>query len=434
MAQSFTFTVHVHGALLIQPKTTTPYEFKYLSNIDDQLGLRNHIPFIHFFSHNPSLSSQDPVITIREALGRALVYYYPLAGRLRNGVRGFVEAEANVSLREITAACGETLKPPFPCLDKLLVDDVWGPSCITDSPLLRVQVTRLRCGGFVLAYTFNHCMCDAFGALQFMTTASLFARNPNLPSLSNSPTWAREALTPRDPPRITLPHPEYHDPNEGLTNPPLFSEAHFKHLVQNSYFFSKADLSTLKRKAHNAPTFDAVASCLWRARTKALGLEGDLRLLFPIAPRLRCRPPLPNGYYGTAVVFVCARVDANALCRPEGLANAARLISGAKREVDDEYRASVIDLLELRGRREFGREGVFVVSDQSRLAFAGVDFGWGRAVYAGAARAGTGPVPGMVTSIVGHNGGVVALVSLEREQVGAFEEAVREDLRPDAKL
>jgi hypothetical protein len=84
---------------------------------------------------------------IRDAIARALVHYYPFAGRLRElegrklavdctgeGVL-FIEADADVRLDHF----GDALQPPFPCLDELIFD-VPGSSEVLGSPLLLFQV------------------------------------------------------------------------------------------------------------------------------------------------------------------------------------------------------------------------------------------------------------------------------------------------------
>ena len=106
------------------PAAPTPRELKSLSDIDDQEGLRYQIPVIQFYRRNESMGAKDPVQVIREALAKALVPYYPFAGRLREqdgwklvvdctgeGVL-FVEADADVGLEHF----GDPLVPPFPCL------------------------------------------------------------------------------------------------------------------------------------------------------------------------------------------------------------------------------------------------------------------------------------------------------------------------------
>nr|CAN74177.1 hypothetical protein VITISV_029256 [Vitis vinifera] len=450
MTREFNFHEHVSQPELVRPETSTPREFKYLSNIDDQIGLRNHIPFVHFYPPSKDFCVRDPAALIKQALAKVLVYYYPVAGRLRSSEKGklvvdccdegviFREAKADITMAELRRINGG-LKPPFPMLDQLLVDDIWGSYLITDAPLLRIQVTRLACGGFILAYTFNHCICDAYGAYQFITALSEFCLNLNLIAPSNLPSWGREILKPRTSPIISYPHPEY-----DISNHPTlaYTETDFKLLAQTSIFFSNADISLLKNQlnGHRNPTFDAVASCLWKARTRTLIKPNAItRLLFPIDTRFRCKPSLPKGYYGSAVVFPCAIAKANELMG-KPLHYTASLISEVKKTVmGDEYRASVLDFIEMNGRRGFCMEEAFVVSDMCRLTFANIDFGWGPGVYGGPARAGTGLKPGMVTSIIGHKNeegveGVLALVSLPLESEDRFHMEVRKQIHSATSL
>jgi len=69
----------------------------------------------------------------------------------------FVEADADVRLAELEAASSSGLRPPFPCMDQLDVD---GSGGVLNCPLLFIQVTRLLCGGFVLALHINHNISD----------------------------------------------------------------------------------------------------------------------------------------------------------------------------------------------------------------------------------------------------------------------------------
>ncbi|KAM1909405.1 hypothetical protein ACFX13_038161 [Malus domestica] len=97
------------------------------------------------YKNNPSLKeNHDPVKVIREALSRALLYYYPLAGRLREG------------------------------------------------PNIKLRVTHLTCGGFILALRLNHTMCDAPGLHLFLNAIAEMARGEHAPSIL--PVWERELL------------------------------------------------------------------------------------------------------------------------------------------------------------------------------------------------------------------------------------------------
>lgn len=289
----------------------------------------------------------------------------------------------------------------------------------------------------MLAYTFNHCICDAYGAYQFIKAISEFCTNPTQTTPSLLPNWGRETLKPRSPPKISYPHHEYEASQQINIKPTItYTESQFKSLAQTSIFLSPTDISLLKNQPNNQklPTFDAVSACLWRARTRTLlDPESTTRLLFPIDTRFRHEPSLPKGYYGSAVVFPCAIAKASKLV-DKPLSYAASLISQVKKEVgEDEYRASVLDFIEVNGRRGFCSEGAFVVSDMTRLRFGELEFGWGKGIYGGPSRAGTGLVPGMVTSLVTHENkdgvvGILALVSLPLEFVDKFHDEMRKEI------
>jgi benzyl alcohol O-benzoyltransferase len=146
---SLTFNVHRNEPVLVAPAKQTPHEIKRLSDIDDQEGLRFHFPMIHFYRYNPSMEGRDPAKVIRDALAKALVPYYPFAGRIRELQDGsrklvvectgegvpFIEADADVTLEQF----GDLLHPPFPCFEELLFD-VPGSSEVINSPLLWIQV------------------------------------------------------------------------------------------------------------------------------------------------------------------------------------------------------------------------------------------------------------------------------------------------------
>lgn len=145
------FIVRRLPAVLVAPAASTPRELKRLSDIDDLDNLRLHVPIIQFYRRNESMNGVDPAVVIRDAIGKALVHYHPLAGRLKElderklavdctgeGVL-FVEADADVRLDQF----GDVLLPPFPCIEEL-ISDVPGSSAILNSPLLLFQVFSLR--------------------------------------------------------------------------------------------------------------------------------------------------------------------------------------------------------------------------------------------------------------------------------------------------
>lgn len=141
------FTVERSEPELIPPSEPTPYEFKYLSNLDNQKSLRKQNSVIQLYRHRKRMEGRDPVKVIKDAVGKTLVHYYPYAGRLREGLKDklaiectgegilFIEGNASISLDHF----GDVLLPPFPCAKELL-SDVLASLGVLHCPLLLIQV------------------------------------------------------------------------------------------------------------------------------------------------------------------------------------------------------------------------------------------------------------------------------------------------------
>ncbi|XP_019192917.1 PREDICTED: benzyl alcohol O-benzoyltransferase-like isoform X2 [Ipomoea nil] len=403
---SLAFTVTRQKPELVAPAEPTPREIKYLSNIDDQQGLRFQVPFIHFYRNEPSMSGKDPVQVIRQALAKALVFFYPFAGRLREGPGRklmvdctgegvmFIEADADATLQHF--AVGGELKPPFPCFDQLLYN-VPGSAEILNCPLFLIQVTRLRCGGFIFALRLNHSMSDACGLVHFLNTIAEIARGAEAPSVY--PVWQREFFDARNPPRITCTHYEFEEVPADSTgaNIPL------DNLVHRSFFFGPTEISALRSSLPphllKCSRFEVVTACLWRCRTIAMEFDpnDEVRIFGTVNARPRLKnPPVPNGYYGNAFVYPGAKSTAGKVSKSP-LSHALELVTNIKSSFTEEYIKSVADLMILKGRPTFTLQGTFIVSDVTRVGFPEIDMGWGQSVFGGPAHGGVGGIPGLIT-------------------------------------
>ncbi|XP_038900507.1 benzyl alcohol O-benzoyltransferase-like [Benincasa hispida] len=398
---NFLFEVQRSEPELVAPAKPTPHEFKQLSDIDDQESFRFQIPLIFFYAQNASMEGSDPVKVIKKAISETLVFYYPFAGRLREGpgrklfvectAEGilFIEADANVTLQQF----GDAIQPPYAFLDDVLYN-VPNSDGIVNSPLLLIQVTRLRCGGFIFAIRVNHTITDAFGFMQFMRAISEIGRGEIAPSIL--PVWQRALLNARDPPIVTYRHHEYDqvvDTNHTII--PLNEMAH------RSVFFGPAEISTIRKTLpihlRHCSTFDLITACLWRTRTIALqpNPNDEMRLL--CVANLRSKSNyLPLGYYGNAFALPAAVATAGELCR-NPLGYAVELIRKAKAEMTEEYIKSVADLMVIKGRPSLTTARSYAVSDVTKSEMEKLDFGWGKTLFGGPAMGGVATVPGLTS-------------------------------------
>ncbi|KAJ8619656.1 hypothetical protein MRB53_028185 [Persea americana] len=391
MASTLVFSVKREQPVLVAPAKPTPHELKPLSDIDDQEGLRFQVPTIHVYRNHSPIRGRDLTFLLREALAKALIFYYPFAGRLREwpgrklavectgeGVL-FIEADADVSLEQLSDA----IQLPFPCFDELLYD-VPGSGGILDCPLMLIQVTHLTCGGFIVGLRFTHAICDYAGILQLMRTIAQIALGAHAPSIP--PVWERELLNARRPSRITCYHPEYEDtPQPAGAAAPLPSQP----LLHRSFFFTSGHIATLRRRLpphlrHSTTTFELLTACLWRCKTLATlqpPYKDEAKIIFVVNSRTKYSPPLPDGYYGNVLAFPIVVSPAGDLCR-NPIGYAVEQVKKTKAMVTQEYMQSMADLMVIKGKPPLVR--TWMVSDLTASVGAKeVDFGWGKAVYSG---------------------------------------------------
>lgn len=156
------FVVRRRNPELVAPARATPRETKPLSDLDNDWFLRYIQPCLELFR---AVDDDDghhhhrrrPADAIKAALAEALVYYYPMAGRLREQPNGklsvectgervvFVEAEADVRIEDM----GEPPMPLFRGSDEFLCD-VGDAKVIVGRPLFFMQVKNPACVGWSL--------------------------------------------------------------------------------------------------------------------------------------------------------------------------------------------------------------------------------------------------------------------------------------------
>lgn len=384
--QVFQFSVQQGEPSLVLPADETQKGLYFLSNLDQNIAVIVRTIYCFKSDEKGNVAAGQ---VIKTALEKVLVHYYPLAGRLTICSEGklivncngegavFVEAEANCAMEEI----GDITKPDPLTLGKL-VYDIPGAKNILEVPPLVAQVTKFKCGGFVLGLCMNHCMFDGLGAMEFVNSWGELARG--LP-LSVAPFLDRCILKPRSPPKVEYLHQEFAEIEDMSSTTELYKSE----MLYKSFCFDPDKLDKLKMKAmeegvlSKCTTFEALSAFVWRARSQALGLQPDqeTKLLFAVDGRSKFEPPIPKGYFGNGIVLT------NSLCQvgellESPLSFAVGLVQKAVKMVNDKYMRSAIDYFEVKRARP-SLASTLLITTWSKLSFHKTDFGWGDPILSG---------------------------------------------------
>ncbi|CAL4915979.1 unnamed protein product [Urochloa decumbens] len=376
-------------------------EYYFLSNLDQNVAVL--MKTVHVFT---SSSSEMPrcrsaTTVIRESLSTVLRSYYPFEGALavrpdgrvavRNARRGvpFVEAVANGELLEVT---DDISVPGATTAADLVYVDASSEKNPLEAPLLTVQVTAFACGGFVLGLAMNHCLADGQSAAAFLRSWSEVARGA--PPSAAAPWLDRALQRARPVPTVAFAHDEFTEIED------VSGLAAGAPCVYRSFTLDAGKLERLKIAASGGgddtaasagaaaacSTFVALTAFVWVARTRALGMRSEQRskLLFAVDVRRRVFPPLPDGFWGNAVVFACCISDAGDLVGGP-LSAAARSVRDSIARTDDAFVRSAIDYIEVNRGARPSLTATTLVTAWNGLGLHTADFGWGEAVHSGPA-------------------------------------------------
>ncbi|KAM0912228.1 hypothetical protein ACQ4PT_012927 [Festuca glaucescens] len=436
--------VKVVESCIVTPSEETSRHGLWLSPLDLMMVNRGHTPNVYFYRYASSSGVVDDIFfdvaRLKAAMAKALVKFYPLAGRL--GVDGDGRAEIDcagqgahfvVARSDLTADDFSNSQPSLE-LKRLFV-----PRIVDDSPsvMLAVQLTFFKCGGVALGTALHHVAIDAVSAVHFFETWSAFSRagsrDKDVAEVLELPCHDRTLLRARSPPRVVHPDavavfwPLKDYPNISEPSPPPGP------VVNEIFVISKDQIAALKHASSGASTFCAVSAHVWRCMCVArrLAPEATTRLTFPANFRRSLRPPLPARYFGNGIIMVGAAGKVRDIASEDqlALASVAGRVKEAVRGLDDELVRSTIDYLEMNEAppaSSMPETEVRIVSWLGMPVYD-VDFGWGkpltmmRAVQQRA---------GLIYLIDGGqgDGGVRILLSMEAEALEDFQRLLYENL------
>lgn len=360
----------------VKPATETPDHTLPLAWVDRYPTHRGLVESMHIFR---SGADEAPAV-IREALAKALAYFYPLSGRIveqtepekegRPAIRCtadgvyFAEAAADCSLEDVRFLERPLLLPkedlvPYPA------EDLWPVE--PHNTIMMMQITKFTCGGFVMGLRFNHASADGMGAAQFIKAVGDMARG--LPEPAVKPVWDREKF-----------------PNPSIKPGPL-PELPVLALDYIVLDFPTTYIDGLKTqyKAHSGKFcsgFDVLTAKLWQCRTRALNLEPDATVKLCFFASVRHLLKLDPGYYGNSI-FPVKMSGTSKKVLESSVMEVIDMIREAKQRMAVEFfQFAKEETQQDPFQMTFNYESIYV-SDWSKLGFSEVDYGFGPPMFAG---------------------------------------------------
>ncbi|KAM0867648.1 hypothetical protein ACQ4PT_041841 [Festuca glaucescens] len=436
-------------SMLVVPSEETPRLGLWLSNFDITASM-TYTSLVYYYPA-PTTCGEGffSPERLRAALAKALVLFYPLAGRLGmdGGGRLQIDCHGEGALFVVaTADCaGEDIFKnymPSPNIKRMFIPAADPPGIMSmfqvRAPVfiyisgnlpgmdgkprcvrIGLQVTFLKCGGVVLGTGIHHVLMDGTGAFHFIQTWSGLARGQACPC---PPSHDRTLLRGRSPPRADLDHRAYSLAYlNGLPRP-------WATLVCS---VSPKLLAHLKSRCKpGVSNYGAVTAHLWRCVCVARGLApgSDTHLRVTVNVRHRLCPPVPRHFSGNAVVRELVTIKvADVLAQPLGYV--ADTVRKAVEGVDDAWVRSVIDYLGLESDKGtlhqpwlLQAESDLLVTSWLGLPVYDADFGWGTPrLVAPVQMFGTGGA--YVSPRAAREDGILVFFALEPKYVECFEDA-----------
>ncbi|KAJ6822245.1 transferase [Iris pallida] len=400
-----------------------------------------------FFCYKNNNDADYDFVTVTAALkaslAQTLVTYYPFAGEVVTNSTGepellcnnrgvdFITAYADVDLRDLN------LHNPDDTVDNKLIPNKMMIKGEEDNhgSVLCIQATALKCGGMVLACTFDHRISDAYSANMFLVAWAEIALNNIVIAAANSsssseerrnkppaaaavaPTFRRSLLCPRrSGSHDTSALDRLYVPVSSMRPPPSDHQPSSAVVLNRIYYIAAADIEKMQMEAtaddhyyiggrRKRSKLEAFSAYLWRLVAAAVAKKQKqmqvCRMGIVVNGRYRMKPPeLLANYFGNVLSIPYGTLGVQDL-QMMGLSEVTdRVHQFMQDATTEEHFLGLIDWVEARrpepavariycnGRtttaegEEEEEEGIaFVVSSGRGFPVAELDFGWGRPVF-----------------------------------------------------
>lgn len=346
-----------------------------------------------------NLTFGSMVAVLKKALAQALVSHYAFAGEVVSNSVGepevlcnnrgvdFVEAFAEVDLKDLN------FYNPDETIDGKLVPK-------KKHGVLAVQATQLKCGGLVVACTFDHRIADAYSANMFLVSWAEMAQSK---PISVVPSFRRSLFNPRRPGSIHHSLDDMYVPVTALP-PPKDREPDADHLISRIYHITADQLNHLQTLASSngfrRSKLESFSALLWKMVAKWASIKNGDNKMTKLGIVVDGRTRLSEGDEHKALLM--SSYFGNVLSIPYGVRQVSELNEKPLNLVADEIHEflegaatkehflGLIDWVEAHrpvpGVAKIYCSGAedgpaFVVSSGQRFPVSKVDFGWGKPTF-----------------------------------------------------
>ena len=365
---------------LVAPSGATPASALRLTSMDRALA---SLPMAGLFVFEHPID--QPAETLRQALSRALVPYYPVAGRLTAGAHGqsiactgegvvFVAASARCTLHDARLS---DQRPAIPVEDLTVT---YAGLYNKDPPLLLTQVTEFSCGGFVVGVTWNHVVADGVGMAQFLQAVGEFAQGFSSPSVE--PVRVDNFLPELPLPIITMTKSMVSSKHTDFPSSYITMPMSFVNRIKDEFRRSGPQGDQKKAAAAaTCTTLDVFAAAIWRSRARATIAEAasqDAPMALAFTVNLRKLAGAKDSYYGNVFAFGLAAATLREVADGDIL-DLVRLIRDAKARVPYTFTDGAAYISDEMGGRLQGLDGynTLYVTSWWNLGLDNVDLGGG---------------------------------------------------------
>ncbi|KAK6926680.1 hypothetical protein RJ641_008399 [Dillenia turbinata] len=384
--------VRVESSRIIKPfydgKKDPPSTKQHIPlSVFDKVTYNSHVAVI--YAYRPP-TPQNAILEL--GLRKALAQYREFAGRLGLNDKGdgaiFLNDEG---MRFVEASIDSTLDQAMPLKPSPALLSLH-PSLKGVEELVQVQLTRFSCGSLVVGYTSHHLVADGQATSNFLVAWGQACRGLDIRPV---PFNDRTLFVPREPPIFEFEHNGVEFMNKKLKDNYIVEDAFDEEIVVHKVHFAVEFLAKLKARASSSngnnerySTFKCLVAHLWRAITKARGLNGFETTMMRISVngRVRLNPKVPDEYFGNLVLWAFPSAKVKDLLR-EPLSYAVKLIDNAVAKVNNNYFQSFIDF----ATHKVEEEGLVPTADMNksvlcpnlevdswlRIPFYDLDFGGG---------------------------------------------------------